>query len=311
MVDIEYLKRINLVSEPLGQKLIGHLFLGPNFKIFSKVDIRIENEKRIPHGENVIFAMNHTDRFNYWPFQYKMWRMKDLPWTTVWVKGKYYRNSLLAKGLDWCNLIPVPSMGYLIEEFFVKKARRRIGKDEYRIVRDVVDGKYDAIESVPVSAKETVRLLGDNFIEYIRDYYESVMERVAALSCHALLEKKLNIIIFPEGTRSTQLGEGRTGMAQLALHTGVKVVPVGCNNSEQIYPGSSPVAKSGRIVYRVGEPMCIDDQLKEFRIPEKFKLLSKESQLKYKDQFEGATRLIMLSISELLDEKYRRAFNEA
>jgi 1-acyl-sn-glycerol-3-phosphate acyltransferase len=156
---------------------------------------------------------------------------------------------------------------------------------------------------------EEIRLLGENFIIYIRDYYEAVMERVAALSCHALLEKKLNLIIFPEGTRSTQLGEGRTGTAQLALNTGVKVVPVGCNNSEQIYPGSSPVAKSGRITYRIGVPLCIDNQFKEFRIHEKFKLLSKESQLKYKGQFEGATRLIMLRISELLDEKYRRAFS--
>ncbi len=309
MVDIEYLENIHLVTDPLGQMLMGHLFLGPNFNIISKVDIRIENAERIPRGENVIFAMNHTDRFNYWPFQYKMWRMKDLPWTTVWVKGKYYRNRLLAKGLDWCNLIPVPSMGYLIEEFFMKKARRRIATDEYRVIRDVLDGKYAANEPVPESAVETMRLLGENFVEYIRDYYEAVMERVAALSRYALLEKNLNIIIFPEGTRSTQLGEGRTGTAQLALHTRVKVVPVGCNNSDQLYPGSSPVAKSGQIIYRIGEPLCIDNQFKEFRIPEKFKLLSKESQLQYKDQFEGATRLIMLSIGALLDEKYRRAFS--
>ncbi len=53
------------------------------------------------------------------------------------------------------------------------------------------------------------------------------------------------------------------------------------------------------------------ERFKEFRIPDKFKLLSKKSQLKYKDQFEGATRLIMLSIGELLDEKYRRAFSGA
>jgi 1-acyl-sn-glycerol-3-phosphate acyltransferase len=309
MVDIEYLENIHLVTDPLGQMLMGHLFLGPNFNIISQVDIRIENAERIPRGENVIFAMNHTDRFNYWPFQYKMWRMKDLPWTTVWVKGKYYRNRFLAKGLDWCNLIPVPSMGYLIEEFFMKKAGRRIATDEYRVIRDVLDGKYAANESVPESATDALRLLGENFVEYLRDYYEAVMERVAALSRYALLEKNLNIIIFPEGTRSTQLGEGRTGIAQLALHTGVKVVPVGCNNSDQLYPGSSPVAKSGQIIYRIGEPLCIDNQFKEFRIPEKFKLLSKESQLKYKDQFEGATRLIMLSIGALLDEKYRRAFS--
>jgi 1-acyl-sn-glycerol-3-phosphate acyltransferase len=309
MVDIEYLKRISLVTSPIAQKLIGHLFLGPNFNLFANVDIRIENAERIPRTENVIFAMNHTDRFNYWPFQYKMWRMKDLPFTTVWVKGKYYRNSLLAKGLDWCNLIPVPSMGYLIEEFFMKKTRRRIGKEEYRVVRDIIDGKLDAAEALVGSAAETMRLLGENFIEFIRDYYETVMERVATLSCNALQEKKLNLIIFPEGTRSTQLGEGRTGTAQVALHTGVKVVPVGCNNSEQVYPGSSPVARSGCIIYRIGEPLCLENQLKEFRISEKFKLLSKESQLKYKEQFEGATRLIMLNISALLDEKYRRAFN--
>jgi hypothetical protein len=84
---------------------------------------------------------------------------------------------------------------------------------------------------------------------------------------------------------------------------------VGCNNSEQIYPGSSPVAKSGRITYRVGEPLCLDNQLKEFKIPEGFKLLSRESQGRYKEQFEGATRVIMMSIASLLDEKYRRAFS--
>jgi 1-acyl-sn-glycerol-3-phosphate acyltransferase len=309
VVDIEYLKRINLVANPIGQKIIGYLFLGPNFNLFSNVDIRIEYAERIPRGENVIFAMNHTDRFNYWPFQYKMWRMKDLPFTTVWVKGKYYRNRLLAKGLDWCNLIPVPSMGYLIEEFFQKKARRRIAKEEYRALRDVVDGKLEAGAPVPKPAADALRLLGENFVEHFRDYYENVMERVAVLSRHALLEKKLNLIIFPEGTRSTKLGEGRTGTAQLALNTGVKVVPVGCNNSEQLYPGSSPVAKSGRITYRVGDPLSIDNQLKEFRINEPFKLLSKESQRKYREEFEGATRVIMIRISELLDEKYRRAFS--
>jgi 1-acyl-sn-glycerol-3-phosphate acyltransferase len=309
MVDLEYLRRIKLVSNPIGQKLIGYLFVGPNFNLFAKVDIRIENVDLIPRGENVIFAMNHTDRFNYWPFQYKMWRMKDLPFTTVWVKGKYYRNRLLAKGLDWCNLIPVPSMGYLIEEFFQKKAGRRIAKEEYRAVRDVVDGKIDADNALPEPATDALRLLGENFVVHLRDYYEAVMGHVAALSRHALLEKKLNLIIFPEGTRSTQLGEGRTGTAQLALNTGVKVVPVGCNNSEQIYPGASPVAKSGRITYRIGEPLCMDNQLKEFRIPEGFKLLSRESQGRYREQFEGATRVIMMSIASLLDEKYRRAFS--
>jgi len=122
MVDLDYLKKIRLVSKPMGQRIVAALLLLPNYRIFAKVEIQIENIERIPHGENVIFAMNHTDRFNYWPFQYKLWSMKSFPFTTVWVKGKYYSNALLAKGLDLCNLIPVPSMGYLIEEFYKKNS---------------------------------------------------------------------------------------------------------------------------------------------------------------------------------------------
>jgi hypothetical protein len=34
--------------------------------------------------------MNHTDRYNYWPFQYQLWKWQ-YPYTTVWAKGKYYR----------------------------------------------------------------------------------------------------------------------------------------------------------------------------------------------------------------------------
>lgn len=305
MVDLEYLKNIRLVSNPRSQKLVARLFLTPNYEIFRKLDIRFENIEHIPRNENVIFAMNHTDRFNYWPFQYKLWRMK-YPYTTVWVKGKYYRNAYLAKGLDLCNLIPVPSMGYLIEEFYKKRFGKMIDREDYRKIRDVIDEKYEDLEAQRKALTETAHLMGDSFVEFIRDLYEKIMARVADLSIHALFEKGLSVIIFPEGTRGSQLGEGRTGIAQVALHTGKTIVPVGCNNSDAIYPGSSPVAKSGWITYRIGEPITLVNQLKEFRIPERFQLLSRESQQKYRETFEGATAVIMKAINAQLDEKYRR-----
>jgi 1-acyl-sn-glycerol-3-phosphate acyltransferase len=305
MVDLEYLKNIRLVSNPRSQILVARLFLTPNYEIFRKLDIRFENIERIPRNENVIFAMNHTDRFNYWPFQYKLWRM-EYPFTTVWVKGKYYRNAYLAKGLDLCNLIPVPSMGYLIEEFYKKRFGKKIDREEYRKIRDVIDGKFEDLEAHRKALVETAHLMGDSFVEFIRDLYEKIMARVADLSIYALFEKGLSVIIFPEGTRGSQLGEGRTGIAQVALHTGKTIVPVGCNNSDAVYPGSSPVAKSGWITYRIGEPITLDNQLKEFRITETFQLLSRESQQKYREQFEGATAVIMKAINAQLDEKYRR-----
>jgi hypothetical protein len=234
--------------------------------------------------------------------------MKCFSYTTVWVKGKYYRNALLAKGLDLCNLIPVPSMGYLIEEFYRKKFKQRLDKNVYRAIKDIIDGKYESIDAYPRKAAEALNALGEQFVDFVRGYYDLIMERVAELSRTALAEKRLNLIIFPEGTRGAQLGEGRTGVAQLALSTGKKIIPVGCNNSDQLYTGSLPFAKSGRIVYRVGEPLSLDNQLREFAIDEPFKLFSKESQRKHKRQFEEVTRIVMENINKLLDEKYRHAF---
>jgi len=307
MVDLDYLKHIKLVSRPIGQRIVAIFLLHFNYRIFADVDIRIENIERIPRNENVIFAMNHTDRFNYWPFQYMLW-LKHFPFTTVWVKGKYYGNALLAKGLDLCNLIPVPTMGYLIEEFYKKNCRKRLDREAYRTIKDVVDGKYNGVESYPKAAKELLRMLGENFFDFVRGYHDLIMERVAELSRIALFEKDLNLIIFPEGTRGTQLGEGKTGLAQIALHTEKKIVPVGCNNSDTLYTGSLPFAKSGVIIYRVGEPLSVDDRLKEFRIEEPFKLFSRESQEKYRRQFEQVTEIVMESINRLLDERYRRAY---
>ncbi len=306
MIDIEYLKKIKLGSHPFGQLIVANLLLLPNYRLFAKVDIRIENAERIPRGESVIFAMNHTDRFNYWPFQYKLLKMREFPFTTVWVKAKYYKNAFLAKGLDLCNLIPVPSMGYLIEEFYRKKFNHKMDKGLYRAVKDMIDGRLAEAGPQERAAVEAIQAMGEQFAEFIRGYYEAVMEKVAELSRIALCEKQLNLIIFPEGTRSVTLAEGRTGLAQLALHTEKRIVPVACNNSEEVYTGSLPFAKSGRITYRIGEPLSVHDRLKEYRIHEPFRLFSRESQQRYREQFEGVTRIVMASIEGMLDEKYRR-----
>jgi len=256
----------------------------------------------------VIFAMNHTDRFNYWPFQYKLLKMREFPFTTVWVKAKYYKNAFLAKGLDLCNLIPVPSMGYLIEEFYRKHFNRKMDKSLYRTVKNMIDGRIEGAGPQERAAVEALQGMGENFTEFLRGYYEAVMEKVAELSKTALFEKNLNLIIFPEGTRSVKLAEGRTGLAQLALHTEKRIVPVACNNSEEVYRGSLPIARSGRITYRVGEPLSVHDQLKSYRIAEPFHLFSRESQQRYREQFEGVTRIVMASIEGMLDEKYRRGY---
>ena len=305
MIDEKYLDNIRLSSTPIGQKIIGTLVLTPNYRLFQNVDIRFENRERIPRDETVIFAMNHTDRYNYWPFQYQLWKWQ-YPYTTVWAKGKYYRNRLVGKMLDISNVIPVPSMGYLVEEFYRRRFGRKIGKEEYRAIKDWIDGKADEAASLARLGEETKTLFQKGFIEHLKDYHQLLMEKVAELSTKAIREWGLNLIIFPEGTRSLRLGTGRTGIAQIALYSGKKIVPVGCNNSDRVYTGHSPFAKSGTVTYRIGEPLSVDGRLKEFRITEPFKLFSRESQEKYRVQFEGVTKVVMDSINELLDERHRR-----
>ena len=305
MIDEKHLDSIRLSSAPVGQRIIAGLFLTPNYRLFQNVKIRFENLERIPRDETVIFAMNHTDRYNYWPFQYRLWKLR-YRFTTVWAKGKYYRNRIVGKMLDACNVIPVPSMGYLVEEFYKRQFGRQIGKQDYRVIKDRIDGKAGEAASAAKLKAETASLFNQSFIEHLKDQHQLLMEKVAELSTKAIREWNLNIIIFPEGTRSLRLGEGRTGLAQIALYSGKKIVPVGCNNSDLVYPGHSPFAKSGTVTYRIGEPLSIEGRLKEFRVTEPFRLFSRESQEKYRAEFEGVTRVVMDSINELLDERHRR-----
>ncbi|HOD35298.1 MAG TPA: lysophospholipid acyltransferase family protein [Syntrophales bacterium] len=305
MIDEKHLDNIHLSPTPIGQRFVARFVLGPNYHLLQNVDIRLENLERIPSDETVIFAMNHTDRYNYWPFQYQLWRL-NYPFTTVWAKGKYYRNKAVGKFLDACNVIPVPSMGYLVEEFYKQRFGRKIGREEYRIIKDWIDGKIDEAASLVKLKSETLSLFRQGFIEQLRDYHQMLMEKVAELSTKAVREWNLNLIIFPEGTRSLRLGVGRTGLAQIALYSGKKIIPVGCNNSDRIYTGHSPFAKSGIVTYRIGEPLSVEGALQEFLITEPFKLFSRESQQKFHSQFEGVTKLVMDRINELLDERHRR-----
>ncbi len=89
MLDLARLQRSKLTRRPLYQRLFGQL-LGANYGYLPGVEIVLENSDRIP-DRPVIYAMNHTDRYNYFPFQYVLWKRFDR-FTATWVKGKYYEN---------------------------------------------------------------------------------------------------------------------------------------------------------------------------------------------------------------------------
>ena len=109
-----------------------------------------------------------------------------------------------------------------------------------------------------------------------------------------ILEDGHALFVFPEGTRSHdgQLGEGRDGVAVLALRTGAPIVPVGVTGSYERWPrGQKLPHPGGRVTARVGSPFRLADELP-------LGLDRREAKV-------AATDLIMRRIAALLPERQR------
>ncbi|WP_287220763.1 lysophospholipid acyltransferase family protein [Rhodococcus sp. (in: high G+C Gram-positive bacteria)] len=63
--------------------------------------------------------------------------------------------------------------------------------------------------------------------------------------------------IYPEGTRSPdgRLYKGKTGLARLALETGVPVIPVAMIGTDRMNPIGSKMWKPAKVTVRIGEPI--------------------------------------------------------
>ena len=90
------------------------------------------------------------------------------------------------------------------------------------------------------------------------------IDRTSADSAQAALETAERLLaegkllgMYPEGTRSPdgRLYKGKTGLARLALETGVPVIPVAMIGTDVVNPPGSKMWRFGRVTVRFGEPM--------------------------------------------------------
>lgn len=313
MLTLERLQSLHLSKRPLGQVFLAETIMRLDYRWPRRTDIVLEGLEHLPRDRGVILAMNHTDRYNYWPFQYAMYHRRNLPFTATWVKGKYYESAVMARFFDKTNNIPVPSRGYVISTEFRRAMKRVPTGDEYRRLRDLVDGKTDSLEGASEALRELVGRgvsPGEPIVPTFRarfdERFDAMMREVTRLNHRAIFELGLNVLVFPEGTRSRRLRKGLTGLAQMAQHLGVAIVPVGCNGSDKVYPGNSPFAKGGRIVYRVGAPLEVDGpELAPHRVREEFTPFSRSASERHGAHFEAVTAVVMERIGALLDPEYQ------
>lgn len=85
-------------------------------------------------------------------------------------------------------------------------------------------------------------------------------DRVAISTASTLLEQGRLVGIFPEGTRQRggaddRLGEANEGVAFIAMHAHVPVVPVGIAGTDRAMPPGSKVPRFPRVTVVYGEPI--------------------------------------------------------
>ncbi len=317
MLDLPRLKRIRLMKRPIGQVFFGNTVLGPNYNFLPGVDIRVEGIEKIPN-EPVIYAMNHTDRFNYFPFMYRMWKLKER-YITVWVKGKYYEGPLVGAFMELTSNLPTVSRGYIITKDFTQTMGRRPKQAEYDTLRELVnkeaapdqDAKTVDLSTLPRELLETPRnILGVEFDPSVCSYAVGINHVFTAMMAEFVrlnersFDLGLDLLVFPQGTRSIRLPRGRIGMMEVALRYKKTIVPIGCNGCDHVYTGSLPIGKSGTIEYRIGDPISYED-LADFHIDEDYAPFSAEAEHLHRDKFQGAVDLVMDRINDLLDPEYQ------
>ncbi len=118
-----------------------------------------------------------------------------------------------------------------------------------------------------------------------RDSFKKIIDQV---------EKKGNlVVIFPEGTRSTDghLKEAKMGIGMLVSLSGAKVIPTYISGSEKVLPAHSRRIKIHPVSVTYGEPIDFSDLAKQWEGKElyqriSFRIMERIHELKTKKQDE-------------------------
>ena len=76
------------------------------------------------------------------------------------------------------------------------------------------------------------------------------------LGAHLIQERKISMLLFPEGGRSRAgMREFKEGAAYIAIKAGVAIVPLGLTGTRYVLPMGSNYVRGGPVVLKVGDPI--------------------------------------------------------
>lgn len=305
MLDRAFFAKYPVLPAAPWERGAAHVFTA--MQRASRTRVHLENLEALPSLPALI-ATNSTQKFDFLPIRAAL-RERGARVVTV-TKGKNYHQPVMGFLLKRLGVVPLASRGYLLLVDFVSVMQRRPTDYEYRALRrHVDDGEPVADTALAQRLEETPReLLGHRFVpgaeryrDLVRRVYCAVMGETLRLSREAV-SAGYHVQMYPEGTVSSRLGEGRIGAVELAWALGLPIVPAGMSGCRRAFRGQSPVLKGGSISIRFGEAYELPKDL----LPSDFRPFDPEHEARHRGALAAATEQLMSRLDALVDADHRR-----
>lgn len=304
MLDLAYLERYRVLSNWRWELPLGLVYLGLSRLTRTRLVLHGFEPPRAP----VLYATNSTQKYDFLAFRAAV-RTKNVPLVTV-TKAKNYHSRAMEPVLAQTGVIPLVSRGYILVFDAVKTAGRRPEAHEYRALRDHME-KGEPLPAGPyfdALARTERSILGTAYDpramalrDALNESYRALMRETVRLAREAVAAGN-SVHVYPEGTVSPRLGQGRIGAMMFAQALGLPVVPVGMSGCAEAYAGNSPAPGGGTVHLRFGEAFQPDFSA----LPRDFRAFDPEHEARYKPALEAQTERLMSAIDALLDPAYRR-----
>jgi 1-acyl-sn-glycerol-3-phosphate acyltransferase len=254
-----------------------------------------------------LLATNSTQRYDFLPIRRSLSDL-DIPTVTV-TKAKNYHSPAMAFFLRRLGVVPLASRGYLLALDFRQVHGRRPTEDEYRALRNHLDAQAPLPEGPVFAALQRPRTLLDHplaldrlsYRDALAGVYACVLGEAVRLSREAV-KAGCHVQMYPEGTVSSRLGEGRPGAVQLAWALGIPIVPIGMSGCADAFRGGSLRLKGGEIRLRVGEAIPLPPDL----LPQGYRPFHPADEAAHRPALQAMTGQVMDALDGLLDPPFRR-----
>ncbi len=306
MLDRAFFARYRVAPSPPWERAVAALWGGMERATGTRVTL--QNLEALPTSPALI-ATNSTQKYDFMPLRVAL-RRRGVRAVTV-TKGKNYHQRTMAFLLGRLGVVPLASRGYLLLVDFLGTFGRRCTEEEYRALRSHVDDGAPLPEFLRERLERTPRALLGHAYEpdssaggyraFLHRVYREVMGQTLRL-CREAVAQGHHVQMYPEGTVSSRLGEGRIGAVQLAWALRLPIVPAGMSGCRAAFQGQAPLLRGGEIHVRFGEPYSLPSGL----LPADFSPFDPAHEARFRVPLQRATAELMDRLDALLAPEQRR-----